>query len=375
MLDRQFIRTQNVATRSALWGRRSCQTHEPEKAVKCFQEASRLDATLATKVKPDLAQAYFDWGVSLAKAGKLREADGKFREAERLDSTYVGRYQEFIMQDPSASNGPHMVSLPIAPNPELSERIRQATALQEQGKLDEALGQFTDMVRTHPKCAQVWLGRGGTFLDKGFPDSAVQDFDRAIELDPNSPPAYCQRGGAYETMGDYSRAIQDATDAISLKPAFALAYFYRGIAYLKDKSLDRALADLKEAVRLDSALEVRARSSYADIYESQGTSHLAAQRWDEAIGCFQKRFLRIATGPNDFTRCWLSHTESVDSIMQTTASSRKRFTILTKPSTWTKTMPTITVSPGWRAARWRRTVTIAAGLSTRRNSGKRPSTT
>ena len=67
---------------------------EPDVAVKHLREAFRLYKALAPPFSPGLAQAYFDLGINLDKAGQGMEAEKAFDEAKRLDEKYAGLYQE-----------------------------------------------------------------------------------------------------------------------------------------------------------------------------------------------------------------------------------------------------------------------------------------
>jgi len=291
----------------------SLSTPQPAEAVGCYKEAIRLDKQLAEKANPRLAQACFDWGVGLAKAGRRAEADNAFTEAVKLDSKYAQLRQDYEKQKQTEEEAvagtdpkPRTVTKPVSPN--LTDLQSQAVALLEQRQFDDAIRVFTEILRADPDRADAWYGRGFAFVEKGFPDTAIEDLDRAIRLDSNPPQAngqdgkpsivdpglaarrkaeaaqaYCQRGRAYAMTGDYGRGVADATEAIRLKPDFAAAYSCRAVAYLKDCKYDRALADLAEAVRLDRNLESPSRTWHAEAHRGQGAIHLAARRWDEAI--------------------------------------------------------------------------------------------
>jgi tetratricopeptide (TPR) repeat protein len=289
----------------------SLPTPQIAEAVGRYKEAIRLDKRLAADVNPRLAQACFDWGVSLDKAGRRAEAESAFVEAEKIDSKYAQLRQDYEGQKQpaqiaAAGTSPQTRIKPVYPD--LADLQSQAAALLEQRQFDEAIRVFTEILQADPDRADAWYGRGFAFVEKGFPDTAIEDLDRAIRLDSNPPQAsgqdgrpsivdpdltarrkadaaqaYCQRGRAYAMTGDYARGVQDATEAIRLKPDFAAAYSCRAVAYLKDCKYDRALADLAEAVRLDPNLESPSRTWRAEACRGRGVIHLAARRWDEAI--------------------------------------------------------------------------------------------
>ena len=291
----------------------SLPTPQLAEAVSRYKEAMRLDKRLAATTIPRLAQACFDWGVSLVKAGRRAESVAAFDEAAKLDSKYKQLRQDYEGQKQAAQiaaagtdSKPHTTTMPVYPN--VADLQSQAAALLEQRQFDEAIRDFTKILQADPDRADAWYGRGFAFLEKGFPDTAIEDLDRAIRLDSTPPQAngqdgkpaivdpdlaarrkaeaaqaYCQRGRAYTMTGEYGRGVQDATEAIRLKPDFAAAYLWRAVAYLKDCKYDRALADLAEAVRLDPNLGSPSRTWRAEAHRGEGIIHLDARRWDEAI--------------------------------------------------------------------------------------------
>ena len=262
---------------------------EPDRAIVYLREAVRLDKELATKINPDLALAYFEWGVKLGKIGDWKDVQRAFADAVLCDLTCSKRIDEYWTH-----NGPRpqLVGGPGGhPNPKVAVLYERAQVALTQGQVDAAIRLFDEILRIDTMWADVWYGRGKAFLARNDPNSAIRDFDQAIRLNPSSAAdAYCQRGRAYWMAGDDYRAISDTTEAILLKPDFALAYLYRAEAYVKEKSFDRALADLanevnlnRKAPQLASTSEDPAQALYVRIYVSQASEYRAARRWDDAI--------------------------------------------------------------------------------------------
>jgi tetratricopeptide (TPR) repeat protein len=253
-------------------------------AVTSYQEAIRLDNHLAAQVNPELAKAYFNWGVSLEREGAQTDADNAFSQAEKLDAKYVALRLEHEKKTRPAASGPLVVTVlkPIEVDPKPAQFNHQGFASFERGEFDKAIQDFTNAIRIDPKSADAWYGRGSAFLEKGFPDTALADFDQAIGFRPTAQ-TYYQRARAFAMAGNYSRAVEDGTEAIRLKYDFALAYYQRALAYLQDNNFDRALADLDEAVRLDPKLQSQAQPWLAKAYRGKGIIQLSAKRWDEAL--------------------------------------------------------------------------------------------
>jgi len=249
----------------------SSPNQRPDEAGKYLMEAFERYKAIEPS-SPGLAQDYLDLSVSLGKAGVPQEAEKALSEAKQLDPKYVLQQRE------------------VSPKPTTEEEVVRAESLLGETRFDDALDEFTRILRMAPKNVEAWLGRGSAFLGKSDWDSAIGDFDRAIGLDPHSAHAYCLRAQAYLSEGDYFRARADATDAIRLKPDDTLAHFYRAAAYCKGDDFEPALANLDEAVRLqrkvdprDLQFELRERDLYVEIYQNQARAYTDARRWEKAI--------------------------------------------------------------------------------------------
>ena len=220
----------------------SSRDQQADAAVKYFKEASRLDKSLTAKVDAESARLNFQMGVNLAKAGKVRESEKAFAEAERLDVRYIDLDKKYRAKNNlvvSPSNRPPSRKDWIWPIP--SDRTAsEAFALLGQRKFDDALRAFTNILANDPENVDALFGRGFAFLEKNHPDSAIADFGWAVRSAPDFAAAYRQRGRAYAMMGDYYGAVADATEAIRLNPDFAMAYFDRAEAYSKEDNFERS---------------------------------------------------------------------------------------------------------------------------------------
>ena len=154
------------------------------------------------------------------------------------------------------------------------------SALQGQGKLQEAVASFDRAIQLKPDFAQAYCNRGNALIGLGRLDEAIQNYDKAIQLKPDLAEAYCSRGNALIGLGRLDEAIQNYDKAIQLKPDFAEAYSNRG-AVLKDLGrLDEAVASCDKAIQLKPDL--------AEAYCSRGNALIGLGRLDEAIQNYDK---------------------------------------------------------------------------------------
>ncbi|MDR1929280.1 MAG: tetratricopeptide repeat protein [Treponema sp.] len=150
------------------------------------------------------------------------------------------------------------------------------------GNWDQAIADYTEVLREDPGNAIAYCSRGSAYINKRDYDRAIADLNQAIRLDPNDAISYNERGFAYDHKGGYDQAIADFNQALRLNPGFAVAYNNRGEAYRKKGNLDRAIADYDQAIRLDPT-RVRAYSNRGLAYTLKGNHDRAIADLNQAI--------------------------------------------------------------------------------------------
>jgi tetratricopeptide (TPR) repeat protein len=162
------------------------------------------------------------------------------------------------------------------------EHSNAGVELARQGKLEEAIAEYSEAIRLEPHLVLVYTNRGIAYAKLGQFQRAIQDYDEAIRLDPQYAHAYYSRGAAYAELSQFQRAIQDYDEAIRLDPQYAQAYNYRGIAHVWLGQFQRAIQDYDEAIRLEP--------QYAQAYAVRSLAHTmlnmeaeAQQDFDSAV--------------------------------------------------------------------------------------------
>jgi len=114
-----------------------------------------------------------------------------------------------------------------------------------------------DTVDKLPTNCRAWVNRGAVYLLDGKLDQAISDFTKAIELKDEYAEAYFNRGSTYRMKGDYNtmksdynKALGDLTKAIELKHEFAGAYNERALVYFHKRKYKSAWADINAAKAL-----------------------------------------------------------------------------------------------------------------------------
>jgi tetratricopeptide (TPR) repeat protein len=150
---------------------------------------------------------YVYWQGRLAYDGqKMTEAADKFRQAIRLDPTFMKAYDNLGL------------------------------CLDSLGKTDEALRVYEHAVTLNrePKLNSPWppLNLGILLVRLNRLDEAGQLFREALQFNPSFSPAHYQLGSVLEKQGETSQAIEELKRASDLDPAdpkshYALARIYR----------------------------------------------------------------------------------------------------------------------------------------------------
>jgi tetratricopeptide (TPR) repeat protein len=74
-------------------------------------------------------------------------------------------------------------------------------------KYDNAIADYSEVIRLVPNDAEAWRNRGLIWLLKYDDDRGIADYDQAIKLDPNDADSYNNRGQAHLSKGHRQQAI------------------------------------------------------------------------------------------------------------------------------------------------------------------------
>jgi len=147
----------------------------------------------------------------------------------------------------------------------------------EKGKLDNAIVNFTQVIKTDPVNASAYQGRACAYYVKKEYDKTWEDINKAKNLGCQIEnefiealaAAYVNRGIDYSQKEELSQAISDYTQAITINPKLAIAYNNRGCVYLKKEEYEKAILDCSKALELDSRCGV-AYETRAEVYYKKG---------------------------------------------------------------------------------------------------------
>ncbi len=206
-------------------------------------------------------------GVALVKEGKMDEAILEFSEALRLEPGYADVHNNL------------------------------GKALASQGKLGEAIAEYSVAVRIKPDFAEAHYNLGSALAGQGRMDDAVAQYSEALRIQPDfpgaheslgpvldSPEAHDNLGIVLAKQGKLDEAIPEFQEALRLKPDDPQAHNNLGITLGKQGKMDEAIYEFQEAVRI--------QPDYAEAHNNLGWALASQGKVDEAIAQYSEA-LRI----------------------------------------------------------------------------------
>lgn len=116
-------------------------------------------------------------------------------------------------------DGPIAASTPGATNIALT-LIDEGNALENQGRIPEAMARYDAAIQADPRCARGHLNRGN-ILSSSQIDEARRAYQLALTCDPRYAAAHFNLGNLNYRSGDLELALRDYQSAIDIKPDFA----------------------------------------------------------------------------------------------------------------------------------------------------------
>ena len=206
----------------------------------------------AIAVTQDNEPMHNNLGTVLVEQGRLDEAIGQFREAIRLNPDSAGVHDNL------------------------------GAALARQGKLAEAVSQLREAIRLDPACADAHNNLGAVLGRQGRLDEAIGHLQTAIKLTPGDAGAHCNLGDALASTGRLDEAIGQYQEALRLKPDDPEAHCNLGVALGRKGRLDEAIFHFRRAVQIEPKLAV-AHHRLANLLLQRGQLDDALAHYQAAI--------------------------------------------------------------------------------------------
>ncbi|MCG6944214.1 MAG: tetratricopeptide repeat protein [Deltaproteobacteria bacterium] len=153
-------------------------------------------------------------------------------------------------------------------------------ALAQDGRLNEAIKQYSEALRIKPDRAEVHNNLGNALAAQGSVDRAVDHYYQALRIDPNNARAYNNLGNLLANQGKMEEAINHYNKALRLEPNYVGAHYNLGIALAEQGRTEQAIKHVTEALRL--------MPYWAGAHNNLGVLLERRGRLDEAIDHYQE---------------------------------------------------------------------------------------
>ncbi|MBI5724036.1 MAG: tetratricopeptide repeat protein [Planctomycetes bacterium] len=132
------------------------------------------------------------------------------------------------------------------------EQIKQAQALADGGKIDEAIDLLDRLVAEQPGLAAAHHALGNLLQTDGQPQRAVECYQRALSIQPDQPEILNDLGTALCESGMFDRACEQLFRAAELGGDNADILYNLGWALESSGRRDEVVAQYRKAVELDA---------------------------------------------------------------------------------------------------------------------------
>ncbi|MGE4011007.1 MAG: tetratricopeptide repeat protein, partial [Alphaproteobacteria bacterium] len=218
-------------------------------------------------------------------AARAHIAAGRLRSAERALQTIVGR--------PAApAEAQHMLARVRADlvrhgalgeaRPEASRDINadfvRAVEAAKQGKVEEAIRLYRNVIAAAPKLAQAYSNLGTLYRDQNRLNEAIETYRAGIRAAPNFPALHYNIGFALLGQRKHEEARDAYGRALALKPDWPQTYYNLGIIAQETQQYAEAVEFYQQCLALDP--------NNRHCANNMGNSLMALGRVDDAIVAF-----------------------------------------------------------------------------------------
>jgi tetratricopeptide (TPR) repeat protein len=162
---------------------------------------------------------------------------------------------------------------------------QQALAAAQQGKHQEAIDRFTQLIGRYPNSAMDYNNRGLVYFQSGQRSAAIADYNKALQLNPRLDSVYNNRANYYAAQGQLLEAILDYEMALDLNPNNIRAWINQGITLRDLQMYERAIECFELALAF-GRLE-------GHIYAERGRTYHLWGDWNCAMADYQRAIIHL----------------------------------------------------------------------------------
>ena len=247
--------------------------------------------------EPGSPAALYEAGLRHLRAGQYLDAQICCQQALATDSNHADSLNLMGMLSLHAKQYDHAVewgarALRQVPKPEYL--VTLGTALQSQGRLEEALKAFDKAVQLKPDVAELWKNLGNVLLALERPADALLSFQHILTLNPRHWEAAYQSAVLFHQLERLAEAVEHFDLCNRLKPDHALTLRARARSLRDMNRLKEALQDSQRACKLDPG-DAGACNGVGDILARLPDRQEEALQWFDRALELEPDFLQALT--------------------------------------------------------------------------------
>ena len=154
------------------------------------------------------------------------------------------------------------------------------SALLQQGKINEAISHYYQILKTRPDDAEAHNNLGIALGTQGRFVQAFEHYLQALQIRPDFADAHYNFGNALQACGQLDEAVKEYRKALLIKPDDADVHYNLARIFQLQGKPDEAINHYNEVLRIKPK-SIAAYNNLANVLVSQ-------DKFDEAVNCLQK---------------------------------------------------------------------------------------
>ena len=232
---------------------------QPVEGAKISLLNQQTNRTLETKT--DKKGEYIQVGLSPGKY-RLTASKGDFTDVLDVDIRLEMAVHNFTLgaAGKGATVSKEEAAKAKAKAEAATKTFNEGVALSIEGKTDEAIAKFNEVIAAMPNCAECYANVGTVLTRAKKYDEAEAAYKKSIELKPDFAEAYNGLANLYNTVKKFDLAAEASKKAMELGGAGAAgaaaggsasAVFNQGVILWNAGKIPEAKAQFEQAVKLD----------------------------------------------------------------------------------------------------------------------------
>jgi tetratricopeptide (TPR) repeat protein len=159
--------------------------------------------------------------------------------------------------------------------------VNYATELQEAGRADEAVKEFSEAIRLNPRSVKAHVNLGSLLMAKGELNEAQRHFEHGLRIEPKNAEYHSGYAYLLDQLGRKDQAASECETAIRLAPKSPQAYYGYGAFLERHGQLEEAIAKYRQTLQYDPN-HVDAHIDLGSLLLEKGELTEARQHFEKA---------------------------------------------------------------------------------------------